>query len=212
MKRLWFLAIALFFQETVALAFTIKDVKVSASSDSPAAAREKALADGHALAFQKLLAEYFPTSSPTSPSHDVLMDMVTTFSIDREKSTPKTYTASLTFQFDELLVQAWLDKSQAPLPSSASASFSPSTGNSLKIRASYASLADWQHIKQTLEQVPGIQKIKIVALSPQKASLEVAHTGEIAQLKDHLRQEKLDLIPQGQDWELASLSSQTMER
>lgn len=87
---------------------TVADVKVSVTADSAAVARDKALDQAHALAFQKLLKENFPEESKNPPSTDVIMNMVTDFSIDREKTTPKSYTASFTFQFDASQLLGWV--------------------------------------------------------------------------------------------------------
>lgn len=202
MKHLWFLIIALLSQKTLAMALTVADVKVSVTADSAAAARDQALTKAHTLAFQKLVRENFPDSSPPSPPEDVLIDMVTNFSIDREKTTPQSYVASLTFHFDESQVQAWLRQDLAS--SEPSAPSFKKEGDSLKITASYSTLADWQHIKQTLERLPGVDKVNVVTLSPQSAVLEVAYTGELPQLQQRLYQDDLTLSPQGQDWEISS--------
>lgn len=203
MKHLWFLFIALLFQQTLVLALTVADVKVSVTANSAAAARDQALTKAHTLAFEKLLKEYFSESSPPLPPEDVLIDMVTNFSIDREKTTPQSYAASLTFQFDESRVQAWLRQDLASSSDSSAPLFTKDE-TLVKITASYATLADWHHIKQTLERLPAVGKVNIISLSPQSAALEIAYGGEMSQLQQRLSQEDLTLIPQGQDWEISS--------
>jgi hypothetical protein len=203
MKQLWFLPLCLLLQNESLLSLTVTDVKVSVTSDSAASAREKALADAHGLAFQQLLKEHFPESSPSLPPQDTLMNMVSDFSINKEKTTPQSYTASLTFQFDEPQVQAWLHQAQPP--SSSPMAFTPSpTGDLLKITAAYDTLAQWHHIKKTLEGVDEVQKLRLISLSPTKAEMEVAYTGEKSQLQQRLRDKKLSLEPQGQGWEISA--------
>lgn len=202
MKHLCFLVIFLLVQETLAIALTVADVKVSVTADSAAAAREQALTKAHTLAFQKLLKESFPESSPPAPPEDVLIDMVTNFSIDREKTTPQSYAASLTFQFDESRIQDWLRQDLASSEPAAPSFTKKET--LIKITASYSTFADWQHIKKTLEHLPGIEKVKIITLSPQNAALEIAYTGEMPQLQQRLSQKELTLSPRGQDWEISS--------
>ncbi len=201
MKPVWFLVISLFFQDTLATALTVTDVKVSVTADSAAAARDQALTKAHALAFQKLVKENFPDNSPPSPPEDLLIDMVTNFSIDREKTTPQSYAASLTFHFDDSHVQDWLRQDFASSESS-TAPFKKEE-NRIKITADYSTFADWKHIKKTLERLPGVEKVNIISLSPQSADLEIAYRGEMPDLQHHLNQEDLTLVPQGQAWQIS---------
>jgi len=202
MKRLWFLGVILLFQETLALALTVTDVKVSVTANSAAAARDQALTKAHTLAFQKLLKEYFPESSSLSPPEDTLVDMVTNFSIDREKTTPQSYAASLTFHFDESHVREWIQQDLASSPSSA---IPLKTEEAIiKATADYATFADWQHIKKTLEYSSGVEKVKTVSLSPQSADIEIAYRGDIPALQRNLGEEGLILTSQGQDWKISS--------
>lgn len=208
MKRLGLIITFLLLQVAQALAITITDVKVSVTSDSAATAREKALEKAHGLAFQKLLKEHFPESSRPLPPQTLLMNMVTNFSIDREKTTPQSYTASLTFQFDEAQVRNWLQQDTSPKDKSQPSS-DPFKKDKppLKIAISYATFPEWQQIKKSLEHLPGVQKINVVTLSSKKAEVEVTYGGDITQLQHHLRQQELTLIPQGQEWTLSSSPS-----
>lgn len=202
MKHLWFLGVIFVFQETLALALTVTDVKVSVTATSAAAARDQALTKAHSLAFQKLLKEYFPESSSLSPPEENLVDMVTNFSIDREKTTPQSYAASMTFHFDDSQVQEWLHQNLAsssatPLPFKTEESI-------LKATADYVTFSDWQHIKKTLERLSGVEKIKTVSLSPQRADIEIAYRGDVSTLQRNLEDEDLALTPQGLDWKISS--------
>ena len=202
MKYLWFFVIFLFALDAKAQIMTVSNVKISVTGDSAATAREKALDQAHDLAFQKLLNENFPEKSGSSPSHDAIVDMVTDFSIDREKTTPTSYAASLTFQFDASQVYPWLQQKQlsgslsssSPLPSLSMA------GKSLKLVASYSSLSEWQHIKRALQELPGIQKINLLTLSLENANIEIVYGGDPEQLHSHLLQKGLTADSQGGVW------------
>ena len=185
MKYLWLVAIGI---STIdAKAQTVTGVKVSVTADSAATAREKALDQGHELAFQKLLKENFPESSALLPSHDTIMNMVTDFSIDREKTTPTSYAASLTFQFDSPQVQAWVQKQDQPSSREISSSpYSFEDGKILKIEGYYGTFSEWQNIKKALEGIAEIQKVVVLALSPQSANLEVVYGGNIEKLQQDL--------------------------
>lgn len=217
MKYLWLLTALWLFQETKVTALTIADVRVSITSDSAAAAREEALRKAHEVAFQKLVKEYFPESSCPCPCppppQDALENMVTTFSIDKEKTSPKGYTAALTFQFDESQVQTWLQqtKSSVDLTKFSSQPFKKE-GIILKATVAFNSFSQWQHIKKILETSQGIQKVKINTLSCKNAAIDLTYGGDIAHLQDHLSQHKLFLTPQGEEWELSLTTTSPLSK
>jgi hypothetical protein len=201
MKYLWLLLVFLFISETNAQNMTISDVKVSITADSAATAREQALEQAHTLAFQKLLKESFPEKSGPLPSPDALMNMVSDFSIDREKTTPKSYTASLTFQFDGSKVHTWLQQGESRGESREV--YQPSlarTDKPLNIKAIHSSLPQWNQIKQALQTLPGMQKLTVKALSPQNADLEIVYGGDPNHIQEHLRQKGLIFTLNGDSW------------
>jgi len=205
MKYLLVLTAFFFTSNAKAHEIIVKDVKVSVTADSAATAREQALEQAHGLAFKKLLTENFPEKSGPPPSHDAILNMVTGFSIDREKTTPKSYTASLSFEFDGPSVHAWVqNRGQPSVPKEQAFSPAAIQGKTLKIVASYATLPDWQVIKKTLENFSGIQKINILALSPQNASMEIVYGGDIEKLQQHLLHKGLLLSSQGDTWVISS--------
>ncbi len=198
MRYLRYVVPLLFCQLTLAMAITVPSVRVSVTADSAAAAREKALTEAHVLAFEKLMKEKYPEESSTLPPQETLMNMVTTFSIDREKTTPNSYTALMTFHFNEPKVQEW--REQRP-------SFSAQDGSvrrensSLKITATYTTQQEWQTIKKTLQDK--VIKVRVMSLSPKKANLEITYGGDVLQLQQHLQQKGLDLTLQGQEWKIS---------
>lgn len=114
MKSFYLILAALFISQSPVKALSVSDVRVSVTSDSAAVAREQAIEKAHALAFEKLVKENFPDQAVSLPSPDKLMNMVTNFSIDKEKTSPKKYAASMTFQFDGGQVQSWLKRTGTP--------------------------------------------------------------------------------------------------
>lgn len=206
MKYFWIVAVLLFFQEARAQTITITDVRVSVRSDSAASAREQALNRAHELAFQKLVRENFPEHVISLPSQNILSNMVNDFSIDREKSTPTSYTASLTFQFDEPQIMAWVQKT--PLnaqndPTVPRGLQSNGIGRSLRILASYGTHGEWLHIRKALENSAGVQNLSIFTLSPKNANLEIYYRGPIDQLEQTLLQKDILLSQQDDNWVIA---------
>ncbi|OJW54067.1 MAG: hypothetical protein BGO67_08370 [Alphaproteobacteria bacterium 41-28] len=205
MKYLWVFVALQFIDYAKAEVITVTNVKVSVTDDSSATAREKALERAHDLAFQKLLNESFPEKASPLPPHDRVMNMVTDFSIDREKTTPTSYTASLTFQFDGSQVQTWLQQKGQTSPKEAfSVEQSSARGKPLKMYISYTSLIQWQDVKKVLETFPGVQKFTVLAFSLQNARVEVAYCGSLEKLQQHLLQKGYLLSPQEEGWIISS--------
>ena len=207
MKYLWIVVAFFLMQEARAQTITVRDVKVSVKADSAASAREQALGQAHQLAFQKLLYENFPERAGPLPSPDVLGNMVSDFSIDREKATPMSYTASLTFQFDEPQVITWVQQIQTTPQDPQSLPFpNPLYGSNvpLKITATYATHSEWRHLKTTLENFPGVQNLSLSSLSPKNANLEIIYRGSTDQLAQDLLQKGILLSQQEGGWIMTS--------
>lgn len=209
MKYLWIVFALFLMQVAKAQTMTVGDVKVSVRADSAASAREQALDQAHQLAFQKLLNQNFPERVIPLPSQELLRDMVSDFSIDREKTTPTSYTAALTFQFDESQVRAWVQQLQHGQTDASSAPFLQRAYETLKLTASYTSHSDWQYIKKTLENFPGVQTFFVSTLSPQNANLEIIYNGSPDQLRENLQQKGIVLSQQINGWNV-SLDEQAL--
>lgn len=204
MKFLWLLVFLFFSDIALAQRMTITDVTVSVTDVSAAKAREKALDQAHSLAFQKLLQENFPETPGVVPPSDILMNMVANFSIDREKTTPKSYTASLTFQFDGPQVHTWLQEGSVS-PSPAGSPYLPyGTSGPLKVTASYSTYAEWSQMKKGLEALPGVARVAVLSLSPQEANVDVFYGGGAEKLQQLLSQQGLLLTPQEDVWMLTA--------
>lgn len=207
MKYFWIMVVFFLIQEVRAQTITVGNVKVSVKADSAASAREQALEQAHQIAFQKLLNEHFPERANAPPSPEVMANMVNDFSIDREKATPTSYTASLTFQFDEPQVIAWTQQNQHVLPDSGTFSLlndSYESNKPLKIMATYATQSEWQHIRKTLETLPGIQNLSLSTLSPKNANLEIMYRGSTDKLEQNLSQKGILLSQQNGNWIVTS--------
>lgn len=199
MKPLRYFFFLLFGQLTLANAITVPAVKVSITADSVATAREKALEEAHRLAFVKLMKENYPEASSALAPQETLMNMITTFSIDKEKTTPNSYTALMTFHFDDAKVQEWLEHTP-----SFNAQAKPSHTKEifpLKIAATYTTQQEWILIKKALETKA--IKLNVITLSPQNATLELLYEGDVFQLQHLLQEQNLDLIPQGEEWKIS---------
>ncbi|MBA3813035.1 MAG: hypothetical protein H0X26_00860 [Alphaproteobacteria bacterium] len=200
----YFLMLAATVPPVNAQTLTVGNVRVSVKADSAASAQAQALDQAPQLAFQKLVAENFPQSAGGLPSSEVLRDMVDDFSVDREKTTPTSYAASLTFQFNERLVQSWLHRGPQ---GSASATFGRQPYeecNSLNVTATYATHGEWQHIRKTVENFPDVQSLSVFTLSPKNANVKITYRGAIDKLKQGFLQNGILLTQQEDGWMVSS--------
>ncbi|MBY0272448.1 MAG: hypothetical protein K2X02_03410 [Alphaproteobacteria bacterium] len=183
---------------------TVSGIQVSVTADSSAAARDKALDQAHDLAFEKLVGQNFPEISSPLPPHDKIVDMVSNFSIDREKTTAKSYTASLTFQFDGTQVQDWvLHPNRSSEQASNIGVANSSRGADFKIIVFYDSLEEWRQIKKEVEGTFGVQKVTTLSLSPQSAVLEVKYAENIQKLQKYFNDKGWILASQEEGWSLS---------
>ena len=92
-------------------AFLVRDVAVDASAENATEARDIALAEGHSVAFRRLIARIVPSAAAwTVPQLDAddLAPLVQSFEVDDEKTSRVRYLARLTFQFDRAAVRRFL--------------------------------------------------------------------------------------------------------
>ena len=91
--------------------FLVRDVAVDASAENATQARDMALADGHSVAFRRLIARIVPMAAvktvPQLDSGDIA-PLVQSFEVDGEKTSRVRYLARLTFQFDRAAVRRFL--------------------------------------------------------------------------------------------------------
>jgi hypothetical protein len=200
MKYFWVVVSLLFVNAAQAQTLTVREVRISVKADSAATAREQALDQAYTRAFQKLIQEYFPEQMVSPPSQDVLINMVNDFSIDREKTTPTSYAASLTFQFDESKVRDWFQHTHSVQHKGSPNVPSYGQENLLTIEATYETHKEWLHLKKALKECTGVQHISVVSLSPHATTLEMRYTGPLTQLENALFQKNILLTQQGDHW------------
>ncbi len=186
--RQWLVALSLLtLNPSWATALTVSGIRVTVTAKSLDEARTQALREAHYLAFKQLQDDYFPDSHRSAPPQGTLEEMVEGFSINQEKqgTDNKTYTASLTFTFDEALAHQWF-QGDTGLPSLRASVPSARQGDPLKVSISYVSHADWNRIKRALEAVPGGQSMRIVSLSCKKADVELPYGSDGVKLQKGL--------------------------
>ncbi len=91
--------------------FAILDVAVDTTAETAAKAREKALANGHRAAFERLMSRLVPRTLRQDESEataDRITQLVRSFGVDQEKTSAVRYLATLRFAFDRDGVRRFL--------------------------------------------------------------------------------------------------------
>ncbi|MDE0058899.1 MAG: DUF2066 domain-containing protein [Defluviicoccus sp.] len=98
-------------------AFLVRDVAVDATAANATAARDRALARGHSVAFGRLIARIVPVGEVARvPRLDAaaIAPLVQSFEVDGEKTSRVRYLARLTFRFDRTALRRFLRASGVP--------------------------------------------------------------------------------------------------
>lgn len=181
-----------------AQSLVIDNVKVSVTDKSAGEAKEVALEQAHDLAFEKLLELHFPDKQGLKATHEDVLNMVSGFSIEREDSKAKTYTALLAFQFDLSKVMSW-----AQGHSYTNGVQNPSAvevGQVLRLMAQYENLHEWNRIKKVLLSSQQIHNVIYEAISFNQAELKATLTGSVDKFKELLNQNGLSVSQLGDKW------------
>ena len=91
--------------------FAILDVAVDTTAETAAKAREKALANGHRAAFERLMTRLVPRTlrqDEPEATADRITQLVRSFGVDQEKTSAVRYLATLRFAFDRDGVRRYL--------------------------------------------------------------------------------------------------------
>ncbi len=97
--------------------FLIRDVAVDATAANATAARDRALAEGHSVAFRRLIARIVPVGAVAGvPRLDpaAIAPLVQSFEVGGEKTSRVRYLARLTFRFDRTALHRFLRAGGVP--------------------------------------------------------------------------------------------------
>lgn len=179
MKLLKYLLLVTFVTLSTAHAtlYIVDNVKVSATADSAAAAREKAIQQGYTEAYNKLMIRFGQEGAPTrpdAPDPQDLINMVLDFSVDREKNTSTSYSALMTFQFDPIKIDNWISGLNLATSGNPDAT-SPqlNTNGTLTVFISVTDLQSLNTISKTLLEIPGVKSANLQQLTTHGALINL---------------------------------------
>ena len=186
----------------------VPNVRVSVTGASAAAARDQAIADGHRIAFQRALKQVDTEGKPIPPlpSDDEIMAMTKGFSVDKEKNTSTTYTALLSFQFDDKRLLKWVQN--PPKQKVASDVQTAEANGTLQIEpntlgaqtvvtfdAPLTSLDDLVVLENRLRGMPLVTGYNLDSFSRTQATIDLSFVGDMNQLQAALAQNAWTLNP-----------------
>ena len=150
-------------------AFTQRGVPAEATAENAVVARERALANGQRLAWQRLAGEIGGNAAASDAQIDLLVDSIV---IEQERSTRTGYAARVTVAFNPGRVQDFLAGRSVSRPA-APGMLGPAVA-SIEAVSRHASLGEWLELRRRLAQHPQVARVEILALSTDAARLRLA--------------------------------------
>jgi len=150
-------------------AFTQRGVAAEANAENAVVARDRALANGQRLAWQRLAGEIGADPAASDAQIDLLVDSLV---IEQERSTRTGYAARVTVVFNRGRVEDFMAGRAVSRPAAPGA-LGPSVA-SIEATARHASLGEWLELRRRLAQHPQVARVEILALSTDSARLRLA--------------------------------------
>jgi hypothetical protein len=178
----------------------VRDVAVDASAENALAARDKAIAQGYARAFEALAARLTAGSTATPhPDLSQLDSLVRDFEVQSERGSATRWIGVLTVRFRPDRTQAYLARSGAriaagaldtPGEAPALAGVEPWTGPAQRfgLVLPIGSLADWISARDALQRTPGTKKVELTGLARNQARIAIDYAGDVERLRTALQQ------------------------
>jgi hypothetical protein len=174
-----------------------RDVPAEATAENAVVARDRALASGQRIAYQRMAAAL---GMPQAASDAQIEAMVSSLVIESERITPRGYSARITVNFnpDGMAARA----PQAP-PMGAAAAAGPAVA-SLDAVARYRSLPEYADLRRRLAQQPAVARVEVLSISGEAARLRLALRSQPQQAAADLAAGGLMLVPgaPGEGWRL----------
>jgi hypothetical protein len=174
---------------------TQRGIPAEATAENGVLARERALASGRRLAWERLASE--AGASPGALSDARIEAMVSSIVIEQERVTPTRYTGRITVNFDPNRVRSALGarggataaaggggggaaepavrggEGTAALPPVAGAPQGPPASNWVDAVATYRSLGEWNELRRRLSGAGPVASVDIVGIAVDAARLRI---------------------------------------
>jgi hypothetical protein len=150
-------------------AFTQRGVPAEATAENAVVARERALASGQRLAWQRLAGELGANPAASDPQIDLLVDSLV---IETERTTLTGYAARITVVFSPERVQDFTAGRSVSRPAAPGA-LGPAVA-SIEAVSRHASLGEWLELRRRLVQHPAVARVELLGLSTDSARLRLS--------------------------------------
>jgi hypothetical protein len=150
-----------------------RGVPAEATAENAVIARDRALAAGQRLAYQRMAGQL---GLPTGLSDSQIEAMVQSLIIESERITPRGYSAQITVNFNPARVRGGA-MAGAPGAGPPGAPVAPARGPAVatvEAVALYRSFPEWVEITRRLRDSPAVARTEIVAFSGEAARLRLA--------------------------------------
>lgn len=173
-----------------------RNVPAEATAENAVIARDRALASGQRIAYQRMAAAL---GLPQSATDEQIQAMVSSLVIESERITPRGYNARITVNFNPSGMAA-----RTPQAPPAGAAGGPAVA-SLEAVARYRSFPEYADLRRRLAAHPGVARVEVLAISGDAARLRLALRSQPQQAAADLAQGGLMLGPgaPGEGWRLS---------
>jgi hypothetical protein len=161
------------------LNLTQRGIPAEATAENGVLARDRALASGRRIAWDRLVAEV--GASPINLSDSQIENLVSSIVIEQERTSPTRYTGRITVNFSQSRVRSALGSRLPGLAGtvapgeaavSAPAPASPAS-NWLEVVATYHSMGEWLELRRRLSGAGPVASVEIQALAVDAARLRL---------------------------------------
>lgn len=167
--------------------FTITDVNVDVTSDSPAHARDNALMQAQRLAYAQLCARLNAADNSAKLSDDDLAALVRSFEVQNERLSAVRYIGVFTIHFNQAAVQKKLNVPPVTVGEVKPVPQGPVSRLTVAVQTD--SLAAWAQIKRRLGAVPQVAKIDTLSLGRGVSQIDLSFSGSLDELTEALTQQ-----------------------
>jgi len=178
--------------------FTIADIKVEATAQSPRAARDLAMLQGRPLAWSKLFRRVTlqdAWSSEPKLTDGQLQGLILSVDLGNERRNTTRYLADVMYHFNPVAVRALLRKSNIAFADDPALTH-------LMTNVRFATWADWTNILAQLGAVNAVTEVAVVGFEFNGAQIDLTYIGEMNQLQDALAAKNLALGDRGGEYTL----------
>ena len=186
--------------------YTVGDIKVDATAQSPRAARDLAMAQGRPLAWNELFRRFTVEGvlgSQPQLSDNQLLGLIRSTEIGHERRSTTRYLADVIFHFDPVAVRQLLRTSKIDfaeagsepalvIPLQPESVVDKGSPTYLTVDVQFDTMMDWTKLRTRLSAMKSVIQVEIGGLALHEAQLDITYLGQMEQFQDMLTQQNLE--------------------